>query len=36
MDIEGVIDSTVTNGSGTTAVQLEDFQYVKFGALINF
>jgi hypothetical protein len=36
MDIDGVVDSTVTNGSGTTAVQLEDFQYVKFGALINF
>jgi len=36
MDIEGVIDSTVTNGSGTTAVQLEEFQHVKFGALINF
>ena len=36
MDIDGVVDSTVTNGSGTIAVQLEDFQYVKFGALINF
>jgi hypothetical protein len=36
MDIDGVLDSTVTNGSGTTAVPTKDFQYVKFGALINF